>query len=163
MAEVSSLCFGYAKPKLVDEGLPIWELNRNLNKAWRAPSPYILNHDCFHLRKRSNLNLRRTPAFLHILQRGKRTKFHTMTFGYAKVDDDSRDHDEHNLDEHQARLIRGRSTIWTKTLAKFKMLRWPVTVFMLVTILTCELSILRKQPPSLPIGGEINGLVPHCK
>ncbi|EAT76501.2 hypothetical protein SNOG_16129 [Parastagonospora nodorum SN15] len=41
------------------------------------------------------------------------------------------------------------------------MLRWPAALFILIVILTCELSILRRQPPSLPIGGEINGLVPH--
>ena len=43
------------------------------------------------------------------------------------------------------------------------MLRWPTAFFLLSIILIFQMSILHKQPVSLPIGGELNGLVPHCK
>jgi hypothetical protein len=81
-----------------------------------------------------------------------------MPFGYAKVENS-----DDSLGGQSSHAERGRRTWWTTTLDRFAVLRWPVTLFLLLAVLVCEISILRKQPPSLPIGGEVNGIVPHCK
>jgi hypothetical protein len=91
-------------------------------------------------------------------------KYHNaMPFNYAKINRESTEHSEESLMQAQIHIERGRSTMWTKTLDKVTVLRWPMAFLLLSAILVCEMSILHKQPTTQPIGGELNGLVPHCK
>jgi hypothetical protein len=85
-----------------------------------------------------------------------------MLFNYAKIDSLSGEHIRDSFEQSQTHAERGRSTMWTKICDKLQVLRWPTTFFLLFIIVVCEISILRKQTTSLPIGAEVNGLVPHC-
>ncbi|KAF1847750.1 uncharacterized protein K460DRAFT_275988 [Cucurbitaria berberidis CBS 394.84] len=80
-------------------------------------------------------------------------------FNYAKVNSEN-DHDE-SLEQQQTYRGLDRLAIWLKTVEKFQFLRWPLTLFLLLVILICELSILHKQPSSLQLGEELNRLVPR--
>jgi hypothetical protein len=84
--------------------------------------------------------------------------FSKMLFNYGKVGSESS-----TDDEQQTHPGSGRNTFWTRTCDMARWLRWPSTFFLLCVVLAAEISILQKQPASLAIGGEINGIVPTCK
>jgi hypothetical protein len=86
-----------------------------------------------------------------------------MPFNYAKIEGRSAEHSQEDLGQTQIHTERGRSTIWSKIYNLLTFLRWPTTFFLLFVILICQLSIWHMQPVSSQIGGELNGLVPHCK
>jgi hypothetical protein len=86
-----------------------------------------------------------------------------MPFNYAKIEGRSAEHSQEDLDQTQIHTERGRSTMWSKIYNLLTFLRWPTTFFLLFVILICQLSIWHMQPVSSQIGGELNGLVPHCK
>jgi hypothetical protein len=81
-------------------------------------------------------------------------------FSYAKVSNESSQDD--SLGQQETHPGPGRGAWWYRVIEKFQFLRWPVTLFILIMILFCEISILHKQPSSLGLGDEINGLVPTC-
>jgi hypothetical protein len=84
--------------------------------------------------------------------------FTRMPFNYGKVGSESS-----TDDEQQMHPGPGRVTFWTRICDTTRWLRWPFAFFFLIIILIAEISILNRQPVSLPIGAEINGIVPHCK
>ncbi|KAJ4341738.1 hypothetical protein N0V95_007130 [Ascochyta clinopodiicola] len=79
--------------------------------------------------------------------------FKSMHFGYGKVGSESSD------DDQQPEF--SRVTFWTRICDTIRWLRWPSTFFLLFLILTAEISILRRQPATLSVGSEINGIVPN--
>jgi hypothetical protein len=83
-----------------------------------------------------------------------------MPFEYSKIEG-------RNAKINQADLEglpeQGRSTMWSKAYDMLQYLRWPSAFFVLLSILVCQILIFRSQPASMPIGGELNGLIPHCK
>jgi hypothetical protein len=85
-----------------------------------------------------------------------------MLFNYTKIESLSGKYSQDSLEQSQTHAERGRSTIWTKLCDNLQVLRWPTTFFLLSVITVCEICTLRKQTISLPIGAELNGLVPHC-
>lgn len=85
-----------------------------------------------------------------------------MPFNYSKVGNDSTDGSEDTLEEQHKHVIRTRRSKFARVCGCFAVLRWPVVLLLLSTILICELSILYKQTAAMPIGGEINKLVPYC-
>jgi hypothetical protein len=86
-----------------------------------------------------------------------------MFFSYAKIESLSGKFSQDTLEESQTHAERGRSTMWTRVLDTLQVLRWPTTFVLLFIVIVCEIFILHKQLISLPIGAELNGLVPHCK
>ncbi|KAF9692899.1 hypothetical protein EKO04_009006 [Ascochyta lentis] len=82
--------------------------------------------------------------------------FKTMHFKYGKVGSESP-----TEDEQPSHSGPGRVTFWTRICDITKWLRWPSTFFLLSLILAAEISILHKQPATLSIGSEINGIVPN--
>jgi hypothetical protein len=86
-----------------------------------------------------------------------------MPFNYAKIEGRSAGHSQDDLEQTQIHAEYGRSTMWSKIHNLLTFLRWPTTFFLLFVILICQLSIWHMQPVSSQIGGELNGLVPHCK
>lgn len=82
-------------------------------------------------------------------------------YNYAKVSGESSNDDL--LEQQHSHPGLGRLATWYKAVEKFQFLRWPLTFFFLLVILVCEISILHKQPNSLQLGEELNGLVPRCK
>ncbi|KAH7091928.1 hypothetical protein FB567DRAFT_226804 [Paraphoma chrysanthemicola] len=83
-----------------------------------------------------------------------------MPWHYAKIDSGNVGHSDGMLEQQQKHTERGRSK-WLATLDRFGIVRWPLVLLFLFAILMCEISILQRQPKSLQIGGEINGLVPR--
>jgi len=79
-----------------------------------------------------------------------------MPFTYGKVSSES------STDEEQ-HPGTGRITFWSRFCNATSKLRWPTTFFLLLIIFAAQVQILHRQPPSHPIGSEINGLVPTCK
>jgi hypothetical protein len=86
-----------------------------------------------------------------------------MPCNYSKIDASGVAQNEDTLEQQQNHAERGRLTMWAKTMDSLRRLRWAVAFVLLFAILVCEISILREQRTSLPIGGEVNGLVPHCE
>lgn len=82
-------------------------------------------------------------------------------FTYTKVSSNSSQVDpfEQQAPNHKADKLSG----WRKAADSVQFLRWPVTFFLLIAVLVCELSILHEQASSLKLGGEINNLIPECK
>jgi cell division protein FtsL len=85
-----------------------------------------------------------------------------MTFNYAKLDGDSVGHSEDALEQQQSHAERGQTKGWAAAFDRFSIVRWPIALLLLSATLICEISILHKQPKSLQIGAELNGLVPQC-
>lgn len=83
--------------------------------------------------------------------------FGGMPFNYGKVSSEGSD------DEAQTHPGPGRVTFWTRVCGIGRHLRWPATFLLLLTILAAEVQVLHRQPASLKIGDEINGIVPTCK
>jgi hypothetical protein len=86
-----------------------------------------------------------------------------MPVTYAKISSESAEHSEDSLFQAQTHTERELPTTGMEIFDKITVLRWPATFFLLFAILVCGISILHKQPTSQSIGGEVNGLVPHCK
>lgn len=86
----------------------------------------------------------------------------TMPFPYSNIRTESAEQDHDDTETAPIGDEPRRSTFWTRLFNKIRALKWPMTFLLLFSILLCELSVLRRQPPILPIGAEINGLVPHC-
>ncbi|KAH8724167.1 hypothetical protein GQ44DRAFT_740603 [Phaeosphaeriaceae sp. PMI808] len=72
-----------------------------------------------------------------------------MPFNYKRV--------ESQIVEHVDQVFEHEETHDERYL---RSLRWPTAFFLLFAVLACELSTLNKQPISLPIGAELNKLVP---
>lgn len=85
-----------------------------------------------------------------------------MPFNYAKVSSESSSNDD-SLEQQQTYPGHDQRGRCTNMLDRIAFLRWPFTVLLLLVILVCELSILHRQPKTLEIGGELNGLIPTCK
>lgn len=83
--------------------------------------------------------------------------FGSTRFQYGKVSNESS-----TDDESQANPGPGRITFWTRVCDIALKLRWPSTFALLLVILAAQVQMLHRQPISIPIGGEINGLVPIC-
>ncbi|KAF1349382.1 hypothetical protein EJ07DRAFT_140339 [Lizonia empirigonia] len=75
-----------------------------------------------------------------------------MPFNYGKVSSEGSD------DEAQTHPGPGRVTFWTRVCGLGRHLRWPATFLLLLTILAAEVQVLHRQPASLEIGDEINGI-----
>ncbi|KAL1655456.1 hypothetical protein SLS61_001920 [Didymella pomorum] len=82
--------------------------------------------------------------------------FGSMPFKYGKVSDESS-----TDDESQTYPGPGRVTSWIRLCNFAFKLRWPSTLFLLFVILAAQVQILHRQPAAMPVGGEINGIVPH--
>ncbi|RMZ70428.1 Thioesterase domain-containing [Pyrenophora seminiperda CCB06] len=79
-------------------------------------------------------------------------------FTYTKVSNESSQLDSlEPLPPPPSRLVSG----WRRLADSVQFLRWPVTYFLLVVILICELSIFNSQSAPKSPGGELNGLVPE--
>lgn len=85
-----------------------------------------------------------------------------MPFPYSKVVPESAEHDDSDTESAPFEENFRSSTFWTRLLSKIKALKWTVVFLLLCANLLCELSVLRRQPSILPIGAELNGLVPRC-
>ncbi|KAF1924090.1 uncharacterized protein M421DRAFT_95647 [Didymella exigua CBS 183.55] len=79
-----------------------------------------------------------------------------MAFRYGKVGNESS-----TDDESQIRPGPSHVTFWSRVYCIALKLRWPSTSLLLLVILAAQVQILHRQPTSLPVGGEINGLVPN--
>ncbi|KAF1918579.1 hypothetical protein BDU57DRAFT_203922 [Ampelomyces quisqualis] len=84
-----------------------------------------------------------------------------MPFNYAKVDFEGAEHRQSSIEPVHTHAERGRSTMWSKIFDSLRLMRWLAAFFLLSALLICQISILRRQPISYPIGSEMNGLVPH--
>jgi hypothetical protein len=84
--------------------------------------------------------------------------FGSMPFKYGKVSDESSADDV-----LQTYPGPGRITLWSRMCDIALKLRWPSTFFLLLVILAAQVQILHRQPPTILVGGEINGIVPNCK
>jgi hypothetical protein len=82
-------------------------------------------------------------------------------FNYAKVSDEGSQDDT----LEQQPMYRGpeRHGWWRKIVAKVRALHWPVLFFLLLAVLMCEISILRKQSTPMQLGDERNGIIPSCE
>jgi hypothetical protein len=83
-----------------------------------------------------------------------------MPFNYSKIGARKAKSNQDDPGESQE---HGRSKMWSKAYDKLQHLRWPFAFLLLLSILICQILIFRMQPVLIPIGGELNGLVPHCK
>lgn len=83
--------------------------------------------------------------------------FGGMPFKYGKVSNESSIDDE-----SQTHPGSGRVTFWSRVCNFALKLRWPSTLFLLLVILAAQVQVLHRQPAVMPVGGEINGIVPHC-
>ena len=83
--------------------------------------------------------------------------FDSMSFRYGKVNNESS-----TDDESQTHSGPSGTSLWTRVCDVTLKLRWPSTFFLLLVILAAQVQILHRQPAFLPVGGEINGLVPTC-
>jgi hypothetical protein len=84
--------------------------------------------------------------------------FRKMSFNYNKIDnDDSPD------DGQQTHSGHNWKTIGIRACSTTSWFRWSCAFILHLAILAAELSILHRQPASLTVGSEINGLVPRCK
>lgn len=88
-------------------------------------------------------------------------RFVMSPFSYAKVS--SKSSQDQSLEQQETHPGPNQTSKWRKTVKMFRALRWPLSCFLLSSILVCEVSILHAQPASLQIGGDINGLVPTCE
>ncbi|KAJ4370254.1 hypothetical protein N0V86_008991 [Didymella sp. IMI 355093] len=79
-----------------------------------------------------------------------------MSFRYGKVSNESS-----TDDESQTHPGPGRVTFWSRICDTTLKLRWPCTFFLLLVILAVQVQILHRQPIAMPVGGEMNGIVPH--
>jgi hypothetical protein len=84
----------------------------------------------------------------------------TMSFNYSKIGTRNATLNQDDFDKSQE---HGQSMMWIKAYDKLQYLRWPSAFFLLLSILVCQILIFRSQPASMPIGGELKNLVPHCK
>lgn len=83
--------------------------------------------------------------------------FGSLPFRYGKVSNESSADDE-----SQTHPGPGRVTFWSRMCGVALKLRWPSTFFLLLVILAAQVQILHRQPTTMPVGGEINGIVPNC-
>ncbi|KAF3010009.1 hypothetical protein E8E13_011405 [Curvularia kusanoi] len=54
----------------------------------------------------------------------------------------------------------GRITFWSRVCDVTRKLQWPSIFLLLLVILSAQIQILHRQPASMPIGSDINSLVP---
>jgi hypothetical protein len=83
-----------------------------------------------------------------------------MPFNYSKIESRKA---KINQDDLEGLPEQVRSTMWSKAYDKLQYLRWPTAFLLLLSILVCQILIFRSQSASMPIGGELNGLLPQCK
>jgi hypothetical protein len=83
--------------------------------------------------------------------------FGSMPFRYGKVSNESS-----TDDESQTHPGPGRVTFWSRICDTTRKLRWPCTFFLLLVSLAVQVQILHRQPIAMPVGSEMNGIVPHC-
>ncbi|KAG9204307.1 hypothetical protein G6514_001381 [Epicoccum nigrum] len=77
-----------------------------------------------------------------------------MPFKYGKVQSDSSIEDE----QHPG---PGRITFWSRMCDITRKFQWPSLYLLLLVVLAAQIQILHRQPASMPIGSETNGLVPN--
>lgn len=83
--------------------------------------------------------------------------FGSIPFKYGKVSNKS------SIDnEAQTHPGPCRVTLWSRMCDIMLKLRWASTFFLLLVILAAQVQILHRQPTTMPVGGEINGIVPSC-
>lgn len=79
-------------------------------------------------------------------------------FRYSKVSSESSQ--DSSLENQRIPPRRNRCC---SIFEKLEFLRWPVTFFLLFTILLCELSMLQNRPKAVLVGTDFNSIVPVCK
>jgi hypothetical protein len=142
-------------------GLPDRNVNRSLLANHSVPSPLSneqqflkLAHIQFLSQTTDTCNNRPgQTAKLAFMP----SMFGSTPFKYGKVSDESS-----TDDESQTYPGPGRVTSWIRLCNFAFKLRWPSTLFLLFVILAAQVQILHRQPAAMPVGGEINGIVPHC-